>query len=271
MMSKDIPETLKKSSNKHCQHKWEKYFVCDSFSLDRCPKCELIKTVNKLKSLKQYSDTDIEEAVKQFWIRGDEYRRFAKIFIDFLPEKKGTLLDIGCGLGWYVAEANVRGHKAIGIDPNKGMISYGKKRVEPNLFAASYETFTSKQKFDYVTLCHVIEHIPDLPALLSKIKTLLKHNGLVLIATPNIDSLMFKIFKCRWYPMLPTEHVWQFTPKALKRILEDEGFKIKKTTITNMDYSPKNKLKKFAFDTANTFANLIEKGDQLVILATKNE
>lgn len=71
--------------------------------------------------------------------------------------------------------------------------------------------------------------------------------------------------------MLPTEHVWQFTPKSLKKILEDEGLTIKKITVTNMDYNPQNKIKKLIFDTTNSLANLFGQGDQLVILATNNE
>lgn len=260
----------KKSSKQQHRHDWKNTFKCDEFSLDKCSSCSLIKTVNKLKTMKEYSETDIEEGVKQFWLHGDEYRSFAKFFIDHLPQKKGKLLDIGCGPGWFVAEANNRMFDAFGIDPSKGMIEFGKKRIDNNLKCVNFQNFNPQEKFSYVTLSHVIEHIPDLSSFLQKIKKVLTKNGHLLLATPNINSLMFKIFKCRWYPMSPKEHVWQFTPETLSNILVEEGFKIEKVTITSMGYNPSNIIKRLIFKLLTGFANLTNQGDQVLILAKNN-
>lgn len=270
MTPKNTAKISKNSSKIFCAHKWTGFFLCDGFSLKKCVRCDLIRTENKLKTMKEYSDTTIEEAVKQYWLRGDEYIKFASIFVDKLPSKKGTVLDIGCGLGWVVHEVNKRGYRGKGIDPNKGMTSYGKEKLNVDLKCVEFDKYHTFEKFDYITLSHVIEHIPDLHRLLIKIKSHLKQNGRVLIATPNIDSLMFKIFKCRWYPMSPHEHIWQFTPKTLSKILRYEGYEIEKVTITNMSYNPKNKIKKLIFDIANLFANVTGQGDQIILLARKH-
>lgn len=259
----------KNSLNPHCKHRWEKFFSGRDYRLDKCVLCGIIQTVSKKKTIREYSETDIEEAVKIYWTRGDEWRQFSRDFLRFLPKKKGRLLDVGCGSGWTVAEENRRGHRACGIDLSKGMVSFGKKRIDKNLTAVSLQDFNPSEKFDYVTMNHVFEHFPDLTECLQKIRKLLKPHGRILIAVPNINSLTFRIFQRRWYPLSPWEHIWQFTPETLAKVIKDEGFLIQKTVVNSMSYNPKNPFKKLGFIGLLGFANFIGFGDQVVILAKK--
>ena len=50
-------KTSNKSSTVYCNHQFAEWLVCEEFSLEKCNKCQLIKTINKLKTLKEYSDT----------------------------------------------------------------------------------------------------------------------------------------------------------------------------------------------------------------------
>ncbi len=261
----------KKSSELHCQHNWQKFFSIPKCTLEKCTNCGLIRTVSKKKTLNEYSETDIEEAVKLYWLRGEEWRAFSRKFIDNLPTKKGRLLDIGCGSGYVVAEANRRGLIATGIDPSKGMIYFGKKRIDPNLIAIPLEKYHPKDKFDYVTMNHVLEHITELSTCLKQIKSLLKYNGKLMVACPNINSLTFRIFQERWYPLSPWEHIWQFTPETLEMVIKNEGYTIKKRVVNSMSYNPKNPIKKLAFIILTTLANISGYGDQIIIVAQKDE
>lgn len=82
-----------------------------------------------------------------------------------------TILDIGCGVGYYVWLANVLGLKAYGIEP---------KDLEPVSFAPDFqlnydasEKFNLNAKFELVVCLEVIEHIPvaDMENLLYNIDT----------------------------------------------------------------------------------------------------
>jgi predicted SAM-dependent methyltransferase len=183
-------------------------------------------------------------------------KRYAQELLDFLPLKtSGNLLDVGCGKEEFlVKEGRKRGFRARGIDP---------------LINTDLEHFKTEEKFDVLVLKHVLEHISDLDRFLNKCRDLLKSQGLILISCPNIKSLMYFIFRSRWYGLQPTQHVWQFTPELLKKVLEKNNFKILKSKINSLDYQVKG-VKGIVFKILLAMAKILPVGDQLVVVAKKN-
>lgn len=212
---------------------------------------------------------DLKEAEKHFRNQGKDFRRYANNILDFLPVKSGRLLDVGCGFGWVVSEAEKRGFKAIGIDQAKPYIELGKQVLHVELINTSLEKFSTKEKFDVVILNHVLEHIKKPDEFLTKIRQLLKSGGLLFVACPNINSLMYWIFRDRWYGLQPAQHVWQFTEKTLPALIAKNGFEIDRIQINSLDYQPAG-YKKFIFLVLTTLANLIGIGDQVFVLARKS-
>lgn len=210
----------------------------------------------------------LSEAERQFFTQKDKFKKFARELLDFLPKRDGKLLDVGCGLGWVVAEAENRGFSAIGIDQAKPYINTGKKYLKLNLILSDLEHFQTEEKFDVVVLKHVLEHVKNADKFLQKAHQLLNKKGLLLIACPNIDSLMFWIFQDRWYGLQPAQHVWQFTPKLISEVISRNGFLIEKVITNSLDYEVPG-LKGIAFKILTTVANLINKGDQVVVIAKK--
>ncbi len=157
----------------------------------------------------------VREAEKQFSTQKSKFRKYARDILNFLPIDSGRLLDVGCGLGWVVAEANKRGFLAIGIDQARPFVETGKKRLKVDLQVSNFECFKTQEKFDVLIMKHVLEHIEKADKFLQKANRLLNKNGLLLVACPNIDSLMFWIFKDQWYGLQPAQHIWQFTPKTI--------------------------------------------------------
>jgi len=213
---------------------------------------------------------DPKEARSQFGKKRRDFERYARELLNYLPAGSGrTLLDIGCGAGFLVAEANRRGFKACGIDASKVLTRLGKEKLKANLQAVSIEKYKTNQKFDVLVAKHVIEHIEDLDSFLAQCHQLLKPHGLFLISCPNIRSLFYFIFRKRWYGLQPDQHRWQFTPKLLTSVLEKNGFKIVKAEVTNLNYQvPGPKRPIFWFLLA--LAKLTNLGDQLIFLAKKN-
>ena len=119
--------------------------------------------------------------------------------MDLVPVKNGKLLDVGCGLGWTVAEAQKRGFTAVGIDPKIQFVNFGKKKFGVNLQTTSLEKFKTKEKFVVVILKHVLEHIVKPEPFLSKIREVQGVRGCLVVACPNMNSLMARIFLDRWY------------------------------------------------------------------------
>ena len=95
--------------------------------------------------------------------------------------------------------------------------------------------------FDYVLCQEVIEHIENPWKLLRQIKTVLKDNGILILTTPNIQSLFSKkefaksgFF--RWFtPDCFSYHINPIPKWEIELIAEKEGFSIEKVA-GNGDY-----------------------------------
>ncbi len=266
-----MSEELLKCPN--CQKKdWFLYYSQKEFALLRSP-CGLIRTIVKRKNdfvsgkIYEYKS----EANKHYRHQAKEFTQFAKSIIRFLDKKGGTLLDIGCGFGWVVKEAKDQGFNSTGIDSSHPYTEFGKKKLNVDLKNVSLKEFNTKKKYDTIILNHVLEHIVDLNKSLFKIHSLLVNkNAEFFIASPNINSLMFKIFKNKWYGLQPNQHVWQFSPESLGEILRVNNFKIKKIKTCNLNYEVKG-LKGIIFSMLLFIAPKIGQGDQIFLIATKNE
>ena len=55
-----------------------------------------------------------------------------------------------------------------------------------------------ENKFDIIIMSHVIEHLPDPVSIVVKLKSWLKPGGLLMVATPNVESTGEHLFKNKW-------------------------------------------------------------------------
>ncbi|MGL1903660.1 MAG: class I SAM-dependent methyltransferase [Fibrobacterales bacterium] len=76
---------------------------------------------------------------------------------------------------------------------------------------------------DVCVLSHVLEHFPSvdsISSLYNEIHRILKPNGIILIATPNILDMKASFYDCDWTHQFPT------SPYRLRRIAEDHNFTV---------------------------------------------
>jgi 2-polyprenyl-3-methyl-5-hydroxy-6-metoxy-1,4-benzoquinol methylase len=132
-----------------------------------------------------------------------------------LQKEKGCLLDIGTGTGEFIYEAKKNGWKISGIEPNDGARNLAKKKGVH--LENSIDAFVG-QKFDVITLWHVLEHLPDLDSTLEKIESLLNENGTVLIAVPNYNSYDAKFYNIYWAAFDVPRHLWHFSQSFMKTL-----------------------------------------------------
>jgi hypothetical protein len=62
---------------------------------------------------------------------------------------------------------------------------------------------------------------------LTKIRRILKKDGLLVIQSPNIQSLMAILTKSKWSWLTPPDHLYHFTPATLELLLKKHGFDIR--------------------------------------------
>jgi SAM-dependent methyltransferase len=156
------------------------------------------------------------------------YQRVRKITLaqktnwiqSLLPGQKGTLLDIGAGVGAFAHAMQQIGWNVVGIEPDADT----RKRAHDTFQISLQETnalFSFQEKsFDVITLWHVLEHVHDLDAYLQIIEKVLKDNGKLVIAVPNYTSLDAQFYKSYWAAYDVPRHLYHFSPKSMQILLE---------------------------------------------------
>lgn len=142
---------------------------------------------------------------------------------DLLKKEKPRLLDIGCGTGWTTSIWRDEGFDTVGLEPSQARSQYCRDTYGLEVFTGHVEAFESDEKFDVITLRHLLEHIADPAQVLRKIRTLLKEDGVLLITVPNIRCMGRMIFQENWEWILPW-HLHFYHPQTLPRLLRNANF-----------------------------------------------
>ena len=112
------------------------------------------------------------------------YQKHINRVIDFFKDKKGKLLDVGCGDGLILSQLNKNKNlDCFGIDISQTGIDISKEKGVINCKAIDLFDFNGSG-YDYIFLGDVLEHLPDPERGLKKVKVLLKPEGKVFISVP---------------------------------------------------------------------------------------
>lgn len=135
-----------------------------------------------------------------------------------LNKGSGKLLDIGAGTGDFLVVAKNKGWEIAGVEVNKKARILAKEKSVP--LKSRIEDFTD-QKFDVITMWHVLEHISNYKEVLQTCQSLLSENGVLVIAVPNYKSYDAQYYKNNWAAYDVPRHLWHFSRQSLPKILKD--------------------------------------------------
>jgi 2-polyprenyl-3-methyl-5-hydroxy-6-metoxy-1,4-benzoquinol methylase len=144
------------------------------------------------------------------------------------PSAKGVrLLDVGCSNGAYLAAMREKGWDVEGVESDGDAVEYARNSRRLKVTQGDVEDALGElppNKFDVVTMWHVLEHAFDPAAALKQIHRVLKPGGVLMLEVPNYASPLVSLFKRYWFPMDIPRHLYQFTPATLKTMLSKAGF-----------------------------------------------
>lgn len=117
--------------------------------------------------------------------------------------KNKKILDIGCGTGGFVAASNLKGARAVGIEPDEKAIEICRlKKCKVIKSTAENLPFKDNQ-FDIIHCHTVIEHVKDVEKSILEIVRVAKKNGIIYIKCPNYLSFYEGHYKIFWLPLFP--------------------------------------------------------------------
>jgi SAM-dependent methyltransferase len=171
-----------------------------------------------------YTDAASDDYVEEEAGQRETARRALERIEHYAPGRD-ALLDLGCWVGFLLAEARARGWgRTLGVEPSEFASSYARDRLGLEVVTAELLTAPVPQRtFDAVTMGDLIEHLRSPADALAQIRGLLVPGGVVWLALPDAGSRVARAMGKRWWSVIPT-HVQYFTQGSLTRLLERSGF-----------------------------------------------
>ncbi len=149
-------------------------------------------------------------------------------FVEGLREGCGRVLDIGCGDGMFLKRMAARGCEVHGTELPGPAFDRASRIPAIHMHPADTSEWDFvADYFDLITAWHVLEHVADPEPLLKKCHGILRSDGLLVVDVPDRGSLQGRMFGTRWFHLDPPRHVYQFTGKAIRHLLENSGFRVK--------------------------------------------
>lgn len=137
-----------------------------------------------------------------------------------------TVLDIGAGTGDFLVYGKSIGFKVQGVEPNDGA---RKLSAEKGIHLQSKLEELGGQKFQTITLWHVLEHLPNLDQQIEDIVSLLEEDGTLIVAVPNFKSYDAKHYKSFWAAFDVPRHLWHFSKTSIDKIFQKHQMNVIKT------------------------------------------
>lgn len=154
-------------------------------------------------------------AYKRFFF----HSRFESVFGALDPKRGESILELGCGSGYYSKKIVSRKAILTTTDISENYVKQTKKFVGKSgranyLVADATKLLFNSNSFDKVLFTEVIEHIPNYEKSLKEIKRVLKPGGQLIISTPSRYSPMNIAYniKRKIKKFTFNEHVHEFTP-----------------------------------------------------------
>ncbi|HEY2771836.1 MAG TPA: class I SAM-dependent methyltransferase [Solirubrobacteraceae bacterium] len=193
----------------------------------RCPRCghmQLDPMPDEAVLATAYADAAsedyvIEEAGQRATARGALERIEAHV------ARRGALLDLGCWVGYLLAEARERGWRTVGVEPSAFASDRARGLGLELINAELMEAELPAGAFDAVVMGDVIEHLADPAVALRRIASLTAPGGVLWLALPDAGSRLARAMGRRWWSVLPT-HVQYFTRRSIATLLERSGYEV---------------------------------------------
>jgi ubiquinone/menaquinone biosynthesis C-methylase UbiE len=141
------------------------------------------------------------------------------------PVRAGeTVVDVGCGTGWLAAGLSraMPGLPVIGVDVSRGMLEQARAAgAWPLLRADAQRLPLATASVDLIVTRGVLHHLPDVPAVLTEWRRVLRPAGAVVLTcepTPaleeHVEPLVRALLWVLHRPLSPEENFWEVASMA---------------------------------------------------------
>lgn len=206
-----------------------KHGVRDNANIDvyKCQKCglEFLSQCNQADEDFYAKGCMHSSYVVENWLKNtyvDDKRR-----AEYLKEliKNKEVLDFGTGNGGFLIHSKSIAKAICGHEIDNSLIEhYAKHGLEVKNNLGNCEN-----KFDVITMFHVLEHVENPQKVLQNLKKYLNKNGRLVIEVPNSEDALLTMYNSEAFKKITywSCHLYAYNISNLKIILKNAGYKIK--------------------------------------------
>jgi len=177
------------------------------------------------------------------WFHGSRFARLTAFVAEHFQAGK-SISDLGCGNCLW----NTQQFPVTGVDINEKMLGWAQRnrRLRDYRVAADLaRTGLPEGAFDIVVMSETLEHLLRLEDVLAEVRRILKPDGLFLITVPydfflspffimfNLHCVYQGYVKGSRYHRFRCGHINHFTKTRLRRLLEENGFRMTRVFVVN--------------------------------------
>lgn len=207
------------------------FFTKEEFTLSQCSNCDFVFTNPIPANIAKYYDTPdyLSHNTGDNGIMGKVYSYLRNININRkfkLVSKyctKGNILDIGCGTGELLNYFNGKNWTVTGVEPNSAAREFAITNNNIDVFEEDKLNEIDPETYDTISMWHVLEHVPDLNSRLNQISKLIKKDGTIFIALPNLASPDSKKYKEYWSALDVPRHLYHFTQNTFEKLIKNHN------------------------------------------------
>lgn len=216
--------------NWNIQNKYNKLFW--KYSLFKCLNCGL-EFINPQPTESEIEAIYSEAYYKAWWISWKEENEFIKemkkqtfsLRLDEILKYKKywKILDIWCATWFFLEKAQELWFDPYGIELSEYSSEIAKSKFwEDKIYNWKIENVNFENNFfDVICMSDLVEHVQDPIVLMEKCKDLLKDDWIIMIMTPDTDSLSAKIM-WKYWTQYKNEHLFYFNKKSLSTLIENK-------------------------------------------------
>lgn len=212
----------------------------EKFQIQECGSCQFLFTnprpaEQEISSYYQSQDyishhDDSKDLMSRVYTSVRDYTIRQKIkLINQHSRQKGTLLDIGCGTGSFAKSIQDNGWKVFGTEPDSGARKVAAERIGATVYTDIFQPEVGAQKFDTITMWHVLEHVHKLNETIDWLTEHLNPTGVLVIAVPNPESYDAQKYRQQWAAYDVPRHLYHFTKGSMRLLMEKHGMEVKET------------------------------------------
>ncbi|MGV8934014.1 MAG: class I SAM-dependent methyltransferase [Gallionellaceae bacterium] len=139
-------------------------------------------------------------------------------------EGKVRVIDVGCGSGLFLEAVRERGLQGVGLDANSDSVQTClRKGLVAMCIGLENINAAVTERYDAITMFHVMEHLSNPVAALISLRRLLKPGGLIAVSVPYSPMS----FETDWRDPLnrPPHHLTRWNEASLRSLAVAAGLK----------------------------------------------